>query len=636
MRSLELLAPARNKEIGIAAIDCGADAVYVAGPDFGARKDAGNSFEDIEELCSYAHGFGARVFVTYNTIAEDDELPEFKAQMLRSQRAGADAFIIRDGRICAWDGITVPLHASTQCAIRDLDRARLFEALGCGRIVLERQLPLETIREICAGVGCEVEVFVHGALCVCYSGDCRLSQYLDGRSADRGECIQACRSLYDLEDGSGRVLVRNKPLLSLKDLRLKDRLEQLALAGACSFKIEGRLKNASYVSNVVRDYSLALDAIVKKYPDRFRRASYGTVSGGFAPDTDKTFNRGYTQLYIDGERSRGWASADAAKSMGKAVGRIASIRRQASGGLEVRVRTGEAGLVFHNGDGFAFASENGVRGFRGDRCEGSTIFCKDVPGLKKGMALFRNIDAAFETELRTRSPRREIRVGLEAEISGGYTITVRARSEDGREVASSFKADLERADNTERMSVLLHEQLSKRSGHYSFRLEKLDVHGTPSGSLPLLSVSTINGSKGGLGAPAHRANNKNEIPIGDLNGNKGATVTFTVHSDSAARAGIYIELSRRSSDVTFGQFLDLAVNGSDVSDADAAALPRCATTEETFTPSNEYTFLCFADLIAGDNTITFTVTSDNTTVGANIYGIRLTAESAVITAGGAD
>ena len=493
MRSLELLAPARNKEIGIAAIDCGADAVYVAGPDFGARKDAGNSFEDIEELCSYAHGFGARVFVTYNTIAEDDELPELKAQMLRSQQAGADAFIIRDGRICAWDGITVPLHASTQCAIRDLDRARLFEALGCGRIVLERQLPLETIREICAGVGCEVEVFVHGALCVCYSGDCRLSQYLDGRSADRGECIQACRSLYDLEDGSGRVLVRNKPLLSLKDLRFKDRLEQLALAGACSFKIEGRLKNASYVSNVVRDYSLALDAIVKKYPDRFRRASYGTVSGGFAPDTDKTFNRGYTQLYIDGRRSRGWASADAAKSMGKAVGRIEGIRRQASGGLEVRVRTGEAGLVFHNGDGFAFASESGVRGFRGDRCEGSTIFCKDVPGLKKGMALFRNIDAAFETELRTRSPRREIRVGLEAEISGGYTITVRARSEDGREVASSFKADLEKADNTERMSALLHEQLSKRSGHYSFRLEKLDVHGTPSGSLPLLSVSTING-----------------------------------------------------------------------------------------------------------------------------------------------
>ena len=253
MQALELLAPARNKDIGIAAIDCGADAVYIAGPDFGARKAAGNSFGDIAELCAYAHRFGVRVFVTYNTLWREGEEEEAHAQMLRAQEAGADAFIIREPRIAAWEDITVPLHASTQCAIRDVERARYFASLGCERIILERELPLETIRAICAAVPCEVEFFVHGALCVCYSGECRLSEYLDGRSADRGECIQACRSLYDLVDGEGRVLLRSKALLSLKDFNLKARLEDLADAGVSSFKIEGRLKNASYVKNVVRD-----------------------------------------------------------------------------------------------------------------------------------------------------------------------------------------------------------------------------------------------------------------------------------------------------------------------------------------------------------------------------------------------
>ena len=215
MQALELLAPARNKDIGIAAIDCGADAVYIAGPDFGARKAAGNSFEDIAELCAYAHRFGVRIFVTFNTLWLEGEEEEAHAQLLRAQAAGADAFIIREPRIATWEDITVPLHASTQCAIRDVERARYFESLGCTRIILERELSLEQIREICAAVHCEVEFFVHGALCVGYSGDCRLSEYLDGRSADRGECIQACRSLYDLVDGDGRVLLRKKAVLSL-------------------------------------------------------------------------------------------------------------------------------------------------------------------------------------------------------------------------------------------------------------------------------------------------------------------------------------------------------------------------------------------------------------------------------------
>ena len=248
MQALELLAPARNKDIGIAAIDCGADAVYMAGPDFGARKAAGNSFADIAELCSHAHRFGARVFVTFNTLIRPEERDEAHRQMLLAQQAGADAFIIRDPSITLWKDITIPLHASTQCAIRDVARARQFAEAGCARIILERELDLDTVKQICAAVDCEVEFFVHGALCVCYSGDCRLSEYIDGRSADRGECIQACRSLYDLVDENGRTILRNKAILSLKDYKLRERLRDLAEAGVSSFKIEGRLKNASGTS----------------------------------------------------------------------------------------------------------------------------------------------------------------------------------------------------------------------------------------------------------------------------------------------------------------------------------------------------------------------------------------------------
>ena len=491
MQRLELLAPARNKDIGIAAIDCGADAVYIAGPGFGARKAAGNSFEDIAELCIYAHRFGVQIFVTYNTLWREGDEEEAHAQMLRAQEAGADAFIIREPRIAAWDDITVPLHASTQCAIRDVERARFFESLGCERIVLERELSLATVREICAAVSCDVEFFVHGALCVCYSGDCRISEYIDGRSADRGECIQACRSLYDLVDGDGRVLLRNKAILSLKDFNLKARLEELADAGVMSFKIEGRLKNASYVKNVVRDYSLALDALVAKYPDRYCRASYGTVTGGFEPDTAKTFNRGYTELFLDGKRGQ-WSSMDAPKSMGEAVGTVQRIRRQPGRTMTFDVRPLRRDLVLRNGDGFAIATADGVTGFRGDVCEGLQVSCKDVPDLREGMTLYRNINTAFEKMLETQACHREIPVRLSLRLHGKYVLEVRAVTADGREVLSPFHMDVETAENRERAEAMLREQLSKRSGVYHFSLEELRIE-TAGERLPLLSASTING-----------------------------------------------------------------------------------------------------------------------------------------------
>ena len=492
MTILELLAPARNKDIGVAAIDCGADAVYIAGPDFGARKSAGNPVSDIADLCSYAHRFGARIFVTFNTTIEDEELREAHEQMLEAQEAGADAFIIRDTRILQWDDIRIPLHASTQCAIRDVESALWYEASGCSRIILERELSLDTIREICAAVRCEVEFFVHGALCVCYSGECRLSEYINGRSADKGDCIQACRSLYNLVDSGGRVLVKDKALLSLKDYNLRNRIEDLAEAGICSFKIEGRLKNASYVKNIVRYYDTALNELIEKHPGRYCRASFGHVTGGFVPDPDKTFNRGYTELFLDGKRKAGWSSMDAPKSMGEPVGTVGSIKRNGSSSLELNIIPPEGKRIeLRNGDGFAFTTRDGITGFRGDICKGTSILCKNLPDIREGMNLYRNINSAFEKTLESSVCRREIGVNVKLGIYGKYSIDAEAVSEDGRKVSLSLDAGTETARNKDRAESLLKEQMSKKTAHYRFLLSEIEVE-TPEQSLPLLSASTIN------------------------------------------------------------------------------------------------------------------------------------------------
>ena len=439
MRFLELLAPARNAEIGIAAIDCGADAVYIGGPDFGA----------------------------------------------------ADAFIVRDPAVFGWKDITVPLHASTQCAIRTVERARLYESLGCARIVLERELPLSTVREIASAVDCEIEFFVHGALCVCYSGECRLSEHINGRSADRGECIQACRSLYDLVDGDGRVLLRNKAVLSLKDYNLRNRLEDLAEAGVNSFKIEGRLKNLSYVKTVVRDYDIALNELVARHPGLYSRASFGRVKCGFTPDSAKTFNRGYTELYLDGRRGR-WSSMDTPKSVGEEAGTVIRLRRPSPQTMTVELRPSKKSIQLHNGDGFAFVTPEGLTGFRGDVCEGASIVARNVPGLREGMTLYRNIDTAYEKQVEASVCRREIPVSLRLRIRGKYVIETEAVTQDGRTSASTFHTDLETADNGDRIKAMLHEQLSKHAGIFAFSLDSLEIE-TAGGRLPLLSASTING-----------------------------------------------------------------------------------------------------------------------------------------------
>ena len=505
MRQLELLAPARDTQIGIAAIDCGADAVYIAGPQFGARQAAGNSIEDIKTLCLYAHKFGVRIFVALNTILYDSELESAYKQMLAIQEAGADALIIQDMAVMkmAAEGIGnlksdfhIPLHASTQCAIRTPEQAAFLESLGFSRLILERELSLEQIRAIRAAVSCELEFFVHGALCVCYSGQCYLSEKISGRSANRGACIQACRSRYDLVDSDGRVIVKDKSLLSLKDYNLRERIEELADAGISSFKIEGRLKNESYVKNVVRDYSIILDNLIDRRPEDYERGSYGTIAGGFEPDTYKTFNRGYTELYIDGKRGR-WASMDAAKSMGEEIGYIIRLNGDKS---EISLKLVSTDICLNNGDGFSFVAKDGsVSGFRGDICKGNTIRCKSTTSLFNGARIYRNINAAFEKELERKVCTREIRVKVELEfrvVTGQWEVFAEAESEDGRRVSHSLVTGNEVAENYTRMLEMIRSQISKSTSGYRFN----EVSISDPGQLPFMSASALNGIRRYLAA----------------------------------------------------------------------------------------------------------------------------------------
>lgn len=472
----------------MAAIDCGADAVYIAGPAFGARQAAGNPVEDIRRLCDYAHQFGARIYVTFNTLVYEEEIPEARRLLQELSDAGVDALIVQDPAVMRLAPEGMILHASTQCAIRTPEKARFTESLGYGRLVLERELSLNQIRSIREAVGAELECFVHGALCVCYSGQCYLSEYLSGRSANRGACIQACRSLYDLEDGEGHVLVRNKALLSLKDFNLIHRLEDLAEAGADSFKIEGRLKSISYVRNVVRAYSEALDALVRRYPDKYRRSSFGTVRGGFVPNLRKTFNRDYTELFLDGRRGS-WSSMDAPKSMGEYIGTVASVRNGV-----VTVQAADPSLLLHNGDGFAFVDRNGeIVGFRGDVCEGFVIRCKPVEGMKPGLRLYRNIDAEFEHRLEADRPVREIAVQVQVRLDSG-NISAEAVTEDGRTAVVSGEMAADPARDPERMLDTVRTQLSKRTGNYSFAVTGVESDR----SVPFVPVSFLNGIRRSL------------------------------------------------------------------------------------------------------------------------------------------
>lgn len=415
MRKLELLAPAKDLKCGIAAIDCGADAVYIGAARFGARQAVGNSIDDINELCEYAHKFGCKVYVTVNTIIYDNELEDTQKLLNELGRIGVDAILVQDM------GITklqlpqdVALHASTQTDNRSAEKVEWLARHNFDRVVLARELSLEEIRNIHRRVPqTELEVFVHGALCVSFSGVCYASEYCFGRSANRGACAQFCRMKFDLTDKDGNEIINQAHLLSLKDMCRIDSLELLADAGVTSFKIEGRLKDINYVRNVTAAYNKQLNEIISRRGSEYERASSGVCDIRFTPNLNKTFNRGFTDYFLNG-RTSDLASFYTPKAMGEYVGKVKEIR-----GNSFNV----AGTTsFANGDGLCFInSNNELEGFRINRAEGNRLFPLRMPrGLRKGIALYRNSDQLFEKELNGDNGQRKlgIRINIKASAEG--------------------------------------------------------------------------------------------------------------------------------------------------------------------------------------------------------------------------
>lgn len=415
MRKLELLAPAKDLKCGIAAIDCGADAVYIGAARFGARQAVGNSIDDINELCEYAHKFGCKVYVTVNTIIYDNELEDTQKLLNELGRIGVDAILVQDMGITKLQlPQNVALHASTQTDNRSAEKVEWLARHNFDRVVLARELSLEEIRNIHQRVPqTELEVFVHGALCVSYSGVCYASEYCFGRSANRGACAQFCRMKFDLTDKDGNEIINQAHLLSLKDMCRIDSLEQLADAGVTSFKIEGRLKDINYVRNVTAAYSNQLNEIISRRGSEYERASSGVCDIRFTPNLNKTFNRGFTDYFLNG-RTSDLASFYTPKAMGEYVGKVKEIR-----GNSFNV----AGTTsFANGDGLCFInSNNELEGFRINRAEGNRLFPLRMPrGLRKGIALYRNSDQLFEKELNGDNGQRKlgIRINIKASAEG--------------------------------------------------------------------------------------------------------------------------------------------------------------------------------------------------------------------------
>ncbi len=453
IQTLELLAPAKNLECGIAAIDHGADAVYIGADHFGARAAAGNSTDDIARLCSYAHQFGARVYVTVNTIVYDNEIDSVRRLLKRIGEAGADAILVQDMALVSMlSDIGLEMHASTQTDNRTADKVEWLRGLGFKRVVLARELSVDEIAEIHAKhPDVELEVFVHGALCVSYSGQCYASQYCFQRSANRGECAQFCRLKFDLVDAEGKVIEHDRHLLSLKDMCQIDNLERLVEAGAVSFKIEGRLKDAAYVKNVTAAYSRRLNEIVAAHPDKYRRASFGRVDYGFDPDLRKTFNRGYTTYFADG-RQPDIFSPDTPKALGEYVGKVKEVKRQCL--------TVSGVASFANGDGLCFINaDRQLEGFRVNRAEGNHLYPSSMPrNLRQGVALYRNNDQQFERLLSRPSAVRRLSITMSLSATdSGFALDV--ATEDGRKARVEAKAEHTVAQKPQHENIV--RQLSK-------------------------------------------------------------------------------------------------------------------------------------------------------------------------------
>lgn len=463
LRKIELLAPAKNLECGIAAIDHGADAVYIGAAQFGARQTAGNSTDDIAELTRYAHQFGAAVYVTVNTIVYEKELAALEHLLKQLVEMGVDAILVQDMAVLeiykklkaeyVARGYRMPaLHASTQTDNRSADKVKWLKENGFERVVLARELSLEEITDIHkAHPDVELEAFVHGALCVSYSGACYASQYFFNRSANRGECAQFCRMAFDLKDSDGETLIEDSYLLSLKDMCQLDRLGDLLEAGVCSLKIEGRLKDANYVKNVVATYSEALNAYIAKHTGKYCRSSYGRCTYTFTPALEKTFNRGFTHYFFNG-RQKDISSFNTPKAMGEYVGYVKEIRR---GSFNV---AGTA--MFANGDGLCFFNrQKKLEGFRVNRVENNRLYPLTMPkNLEPGMALYRNNDIEFERAMQGKTATRKLQVRFVVDVVDGK-LTFTATDECGRSANVVLNETPEKAQKSQHDNIV--KQLEK-------------------------------------------------------------------------------------------------------------------------------------------------------------------------------
>ena len=476
MTKLELLSPAKNLECGIAAIDHGADAVYIGATRFGARAAADNSVEDIATLCDYAHQFDAKVYVTVNTLLHDDELEEAAQLCHDVTQAGADAILIQDLRLlnmvsgfkfqvsgennCQLSTVNPQLraplfHASTQTDNRTIEKVKQLAEMGFRRVVLARELSIKEIAAIHKAVPeVELEVFVHGALCVSYSGRCYASEYCFGRSANRGECAQFCRLPFTLKDADGNIIEQDKHLLSLKDFAQLDNLERLVEAGAVSFKIEGRLKDVDYVKNITAAYSQKLNDIISAHPDLYQRASMGRCSYSFQPDIHKSFNRGFTTYFADG-RCADQASFLTPKSIGEYVGKVKEIRGNSFNVSSV--------TSFANGDGMCFFSPQGkLIGFRVNKAEGNRIFPHKMPaGITPGTLLYRNYDQTFQKVLAKPSAERKVMLSMTFTVTP-TELQLSATDEHGNTGTATMPYEYQKANTPQEDNI--RRQLTKSGG----------------------------------------------------------------------------------------------------------------------------------------------------------------------------
>ena len=479
MKSIELLSPAKNLECGIAAINHGADAVYIGASQFGARAAAGNSVEDIAALTKYAHQYRSKVYVALNTILTDAQLPQAETLIHQVYETGADALIVQDMGILQMNLPPIPLHASTQTDNRTVEKVQFLQNAGFSRVVLARELSLKQISEISTQTNVELEAFVHGALCVSYSGQCYMSEAMSGRSANRGQCAQYCRLPYHLLDAEGNQLVKNKHLLSLKDLDLSDYLPEMLAAGVMSFKIEGRLKDADYVKNITAFYRKKLDAILET-DQQYKRASSGKTTFFFEPNPEKSFRRSSTDYFLNG-RHAGIIQPETPKSLGEPLGKVAFVGRNY---FEIDTDT-----VLNNGDGLCFINSQGdLVGFRVNRVEslsltlsqgegncGSRCFPGLMPDLTTGTFLYRNQDQAFEKLLNGKTSERKVAIdALFYETEDGFGIQL--CSEDGVISENEFMAEKQPAQKPDSVENNIRQQLSKLGNTiYNLRSLKIDI-----------------------------------------------------------------------------------------------------------------------------------------------------------------